>query len=68
MKGSLGNMGMFEGKSNPFNDVNLGMGAGFGGGLDRFGSNMMGMKFSHHDGHAKHSSDMHFEKNLLQDF
>ena len=64
----FGNMGMFEGSSNPFNDVGRGMGAGLGGGFDRFGSGMMGMRFNDHDHHQRHSSDVNFEKGFLNGF
>ena len=58
-----GGMGMFDSRSNPFSDMGFGgpggfgMGAGFGGGFDRFGSNLMGMRFSDHDGHMHRPSD-----------
>ncbi len=60
---------MGQARMNPFGDSGMSMGlGGFGGGFDRFGSNLMGLHFSEHDGHARHSSDSHFESDFLRQY
>lgn len=70
-------MDFFNGRANPFMDIGMGqMGAAggfgglgsFGGGFDRIGSNIMGLNFSDHDGHMRHSTDTQRDGNFLNGF
>ena len=66
-----------RGNVNPFAEMGMGsmgasgfggLGGGFGGGFDRLGSNIMGLNFSDHDGHMRHSADIQRDKGFLNGF